>query len=172
MKYTTWFDSLSLREQCGFLTGADQWRTAGSERLGIPHVRMSDGPSGLRRPERGHSGKTAEAVCYPSASAMASTWDRDAMRVMGTALGQECRAEQIGLLLGPGVNLKRSPLCGRNFEYLSEDPLTAGELAAAYIDGVQSQGVGTALKHFACNSTVTMRMKADSVVDDRALHEL
>jgi len=172
MKYTTWFDSLSLREQCGFLTGADQWRTAGSERLGIPHVRMSDGPSGLRRPERGHSGKTAEAVCYPSASAMASTWDRDAMRVMGTALGQECRAEQIGLLLGPGVNLKRSPRCGRNFEYLSEDPLTAGELAAAYIDGVQSQGVGTALKHFACNSTETMRMKADSVVDDRALHEL
>ncbi len=172
MKYTMWFDGLSLREQCAYLTGGDAWHTAGSDRLGIPRVHVSDGPNGLRIVGTALHGASEEAVCFPSASAMAASWDRDNMFRLGETLGGECRAKQVHMLLGPGINLKRSPLCGRNFEYYSEDPVLAGELAANYVNGVQSKGVGTSLKHFAANSTEASRMLADSIVDDRALHEL
>lgn len=172
MKFAAWFDSLSLREQCSFLTGADAWHTTPSIRVGIPSLHVSDGPTGLRTPGKGLGGDAAEAVCFPTASAMASSWDTDALKTMGETLGRECRARRISVLLGPGANIKRSPLCGRNFEYYSEDPLVSGEMAAAEIIGVQSQNVGTSLKHFACNSTETARMKADSIVDDRALREI
>lgn len=172
MKFAAWFDQLSLREQCSFLTGADAWHIAGSERVGIPEIHVSDGPTGLRTVASSLGGDAAESVCFPTAAAMASSWDTQNMHVLGETLGRECRERGVSVLLGPGVNIKRSPLCGRNFEYYSEDPIVAGEMAAAEINGVQSKNVGTSLKHFACNSTETARMKADSIVDDRALREL
>lgn len=172
MKFAAWFDQLSLREQCGFLTGSDAWHTASSERVGIPGIHVSDGPTGLRTPARGLGRDPAESVCFPTEAAMASSWDTESARTLGETLGRECRARRIDVLLGPGANIKRSPLCGRNFEYFSEDPLVSGEMASAVITGVQSQNVGTSLKHFACNNTETARMKADSIVDDRALREI
>lgn len=164
MKYTIWFDELSLREQCGFLTGTGKWRTTGSTRLGIPSVRMGNGTAGLS--------KEYQTVCFPSPSAMAGSWDVGSMHLLGETLGTECRAKGTALLLAPAANLKRSPLGGRNFEYLSEDPVLTGELAAAEIEGIQSQGVGAAVKHFGISSTEKGRLRADSVIDDRALMEL
>ncbi len=169
MKYSSWIKQLSVREQASLLGGADFWHTVPMDRCGIPSVMLSDGPTGLRKM---NGVRTIKSVCYPSATAAAASFDKDALRRLGETLGEECLHERVSVLLGPGINIKRSPLCGRNFEYYSEDPVLAGELAASYIDGVQSKGVGTSLKHFAANSTEIARMLADSIVDERALHEI
>lgn len=167
--------AMSLDEKAAMVQGADFWRLASVERLGIRGAWMADGPHGLRKVDAegnpGFSG-AVPATCFPTASALASSWDRGLLREVGVALAEECRAEGVSVLLGPGVNIKRSPLCGRNFEYYSEDPLLAGELAVAFIEGVQSLGVGTSLKHFAANNEEHLRKTIDAVVDERSLREL
>lgn len=167
---------MTLEEKAGLCSGLDFWHTKGIERLGIPSVMVTDGPHGLRkqRESADHLGlfDSVPATCFPSAAGLASSWDRDLIRKVGIALGEECQAENVAVLLGPGANIKRSPLCGRNFEYFSEDPYLSSELAAAHIEGVQSQGVGTSLKHFAANNQEHRRMTGDSVVDERTLREI
>ena len=167
---------LTLEEKAGLTSGKDNWFTKSVERMGIPSVRTSDGPHGLRT-QVGEinslsEASSATAICYPSACATAASFDRDLLRAMGEELGRECQAYGVNVLLGPGVNMKRSPLCGRNFEYFSEDPYLAGELGAAYVNGVQSEGVGTSLKHFFANSQETRRMDVSSEMDERTMREI
>ena len=169
MDYTEIVKHMSLREQARLVTGADFWHTWAPVKYGMPSVMVSDGPNGLRK-EVKH--KTITSVCFPSATALAASWDRGVLAHIGGTLADDCKANRVSVLLGPGINIKRSPLCGRNFEYYSEDPVLAGELAAAYINAVQAKGVGTSLKHFAANSTETRRMVSNSLVDDRALREI
>ncbi|SDD04582.1 beta-glucosidase [Paenibacillus sp. UNCCL117] len=168
--------AMTLEEKAGLCSGLDFWHTKGIERLGIPSVMMTDGPHGLRkqRASADHLGlfDSVPATCFPSAAGLATSWDRELLRKVGTALGEECQAEEVAVLLGPGANIKRSPLCGRNFEYFSEDPHLSSEMAAAHIQGVQSQGVGTSLKHFAANNQEHRRMSTDAVVDERTLREI
>ncbi|MGZ7440309.1 glycoside hydrolase family 3 C-terminal domain-containing protein [Paenibacillus sp. TH7-28] len=167
---------LTLEEKAGLCSGLDFWHTKGVERLGIPSVMMTDGPHGLRKQSASadHLGlnDSVPATCFPSAAGLAASWNRDLIRSVGEALGKECQAEGVAMLLGPGANIKRSPLCGRNFEYFSEDPYLSSEMAAHHIQGVQSQGVGTSLKHFAVNNQEHRRMSTDAVVDERTLHEI
>ena len=168
--------AMTLEEKAGMCSGADFWHLRGIPRLGVPTVMVTDGPHGLRKQEgqADHAGlgRSVEAVCFPTAAALASSFDRELLREVGAALGRECQAEDVGILLGPGANIKRSPLCGRNFEYFSEDPLLSGELAAAFIDGLQGEGVACSVKHYAANNQETERMTSDSVVDERTLHEI
>ena len=165
---------MTLSEKASLLSGADKWRTKAIPRLGLGAVTVSDGPHGLRKevrdPEKGLS--TVQSTCFPTACATACSFDRSLLRRVGVALAEECRAEDVDALLGPGLNCKRSPLCGRNFEYFSEDPVVSGELAAAYIEGVQSLGVGTSMKHFALNNQEYRRLTIDAVADERAMFEL
>lgn len=167
---------LTLEEKASLCSGKDFWHTKAIERLGIPEVMMCDGPNGLRKQEKeeDHLGlnESIKAVCFPTASAVAASFDVELARELGEKLGIECQAEHVGLLLGPGVNIKRSPLCGRNFEYYSEDPYQSSQIAAAYIQGIQSKGVGACVKHFAANNQETHRQTGNSVVDERTLHEL
>jgi beta-glucosidase len=167
---------MTLEEKAGLCSGLDFWHTKGIERLGIPSVMMTDGPHGLRKQEgRGtdfSQSDPVKAVCFPTASALASSFDRDLLYRVGETLGNECQAEDIAILLGPGVNIKRSPLCGRNFEYFSEDPCLSGEMATAHIRGLQSQHIGASVKHYAANNQETRRMTSNSVVDERTLHEI
>ena len=167
---------MTLEEKAAFVSGRDFWHTEDLPRLEIPSVMVSDGPHGLRKQsdEADHLGvnDSIEAVCFPAACATACTFDREMMREMGTVLGKECQAENVSTLLGPAVCIKRSPLCGRNFEYVSEDPFVAGELSAAYIQGVQSQNVGTSIKHFAANNQEHERMNSSSDADERTLREI
>lgn len=169
---------MTNEEKAALCSGSDFWHTQPVERLGIPAAMVSDGPHGLRKQSEESNGDhlglndAVEAVCFPAACATACSFDRELMYDMGQILGKECRAENVSVLLGPAVNIKRSPLCGRNFEYLSEDPYAAGELAAAYINGVQSQQVGTSIKHFAANNQETARMSASSNADERTLREI
>ena len=167
---------MTLEEKASLCSGADNWHTKEIKRLNIPSVMMVDGPHGLRKQEgeTDHLGlnESVKAVCFPAACATASSFDVDLMEQMGETLGAECQAENVSMLLGPAVNIKRSPLCGRNFEYLSEDPYLAGRMASAYIRGVQSQGVGTSIKHFALNNQETLRMTISSEVSERALREI
>ncbi len=167
---------MTLEEKAGLCSGESFWRTKGIERLGIPSIMLTDGPHGLRKQagEADHLGlnKSVPATCFPSAAGLASTWNRSLVQRVGEALGKESQAEQVGVLLGPGANIKRSPLCGRNFEYFSEDPYLTGELATAHITGVQSQGVGTSLKHFAVNNQEHRRMTTNAVVDERTMREI
>ncbi len=167
---------MTLEEKAAFCSGRDFWHTKAVERLNVPSVMMCDGPHGLRKQEGegDHLGinKSIETVCYPTAAALASSFDRDVMRRLGEALGQECRAENVAMLLGPGLNIKRSPLCGRNFEYFSEDPYLAGEMGAAYVQALQSKGIAACAKHFACNNQETRRMSGSSNLDERTLHEI
>ena len=167
---------MTLVEKAGMCSGADFWHLKKVERLGIPEVMVSDGPHGLRK-QTGKAdhlgiGESVEAVCFPAACATASSFDTDLMYEMGRTLGEECQAEDVSILLGPAVNIKRSPLGGRNFEYLSEDPYLAGEMAASYIRGVQSWDVGTSLKHFAANNQEYNRMSCSSNLSERALREI
>jgi beta-glucosidase len=168
--------SMTLEEKAGMCSGADFWNTKAVERLGIPGVMMSDGPHGIRKQEgeADHLGlnESVEAVCFPAACATASSFDVDLIRQMGEILGEECQAEDLSMLLGPAVNIKRSPLCGRNFEYFSEDPYLTGKMAAAYINGVQSWDVGTSIKHFAVNNQEYKRMCVSSEVSERAFREI
>ena len=167
---------MTLEEKCSLLSGADFWHTKAVERLGIPAMMMSDGPHGLRKQDQtgDHLGinDSIKAVCFPTACATAASFDREAVRAIGREIGKACQHEDLGVILGPAVNIKRSPLCGRNFEYFSEDPYLAGEMAVSLIDGVQSQGVGTSIKHFAANSQEHRRMSSDSVIDERTLREI
>ena len=167
---------MTLEEKAGLCSGADFWNTLGIERLGIPSVMMTDGPHGLRKQvgAADHLGlnKSVTAVCFPAACATASSFDVDLMERMGQTLGDECQAENVSMLLGPAVNIKRSPLCGRNFEYMSEDPYLTGKMASAYIRGVQSRGVGTSIKHFAVNNQETDRMRISADLTERAFREI
>ncbi|OWR29599.1 glycosyl hydrolase [Saccharibacillus sp. O23] len=175
-KIKEWIAQMTLEEKAGLCSGRDFWHTKGIERLGIPSVMMTDGPHGLRKQaaDADHLGlnDSVPATCFPSAAGIASSWDRDLIRGMGRALGEECQAENVAVLLGPGANIKRSPLCGRNFEYFSEDPYLSSEIAASHIQGVQSQGVGTSLKHFAVNNQEHRRMSVDAIADERTLREI
>lgn len=167
---------LTLEEKATLVSGSGFWWTRRIERLGIPSIMVSDGPHGLRKQARSGDhvgiGASVPATCFPTACALGSTWDRDLVRRVGEAIGAEARAQGLAVVLGPGVNLKRDPRCGRNFEYLSEDPLVAGELGAAMVQGIQSQGVGTSLKHYAANNQETDRLRVSAEVDDRTLREL
>ena len=167
---------LTLEEKAALLDGSDFWHTEPVERLDIPAIMVTDGPHGLRKQAEGgdHLGlaNSVPATCFPPAAGLASAWDVDLLGRIGAALGDECRAEQVSVLLGPGVNIKRTPLCGRNFEYFSEDPYLAGELASAMVRGVQSRGVGTSVKHFAANNQETERLSISVEVDERTLREI
>ena len=167
---------MTLEEKAAFCSGRGFWRLEALERLGLPSVMVTDGPHGLRKQagRADHAGLAASvpATCFPTASALACSWDRELMAEIGVALGEQCAAEIVALLLGPGMNIKRHPLCGRNFEYFSEDPLLTGELAAALVTGIQSQGVGACLKHFAANNQERARMFVDTIVDERTLREI
>lgn len=169
-------NQMTLEEKASLCSGADSWHTEAIERLGLPAVMLSDGPHGLRKQDETTyqigPDESIKAVCFPTASAMACSFDRELIYKVGTALGEECQSEDINVLLGPGINMKRSPLCGRNFEYYSEDPYLAGELGAAFVNGVQSQGAGTSLKHFAANNQEWRRMSISSEMDERTLREI
>lgn len=162
---------MTVEEQALLLSGDGWWRTHGIERLGLPAINCSDGPHGLRKLQ-GLFGNSVPATCFPTAPALAATWNTGLIREVGAALGREAQAADVQLLLGPGINIKRSPLGGRNFEYFSEDPVLSGRMAAAYINGVQGEGVGTSLKHFAVNSQETQRMATSSDIDERTLREV
>lgn len=167
---------MTLKEKASLCSGFDFWHTQSIQRLEIPSIMVADGPHGLRKQagSADHLGinDSVPATCFPAAAGLASTWNRELIYKVGEALGKECQAEDVGILLGPGVNIKRSPLCGRNFEYFSEDPYLSSEIAASHISGVQSQGVGTSLKHFAVNNQEHRRMSVDAIVDERTLREI
>ncbi|MDO4927186.1 MAG: glycoside hydrolase family 3 C-terminal domain-containing protein [Turicibacter sp.] len=167
---------MTLEEKVGLCSGFDFWRLKSIERLGIPTVMLSDGPHGLRKQsddaEYTDINKSIEAICFPSGVTTACSFDRDLLYRLGDILGEECQSENVAVVLGPAINIKRSPLGGRNFEYFSEDPYLTGELALMYIKGVQSHQVGTSLKHFACNNQESRRMTASSEVDERTLREI
>lgn len=166
---------LTLEEKASLCSGRDDWSTKPIERLDIPWIWVSDGPHGVRRAPATNKpgyGDQRPATCFPTASALAATWDLDLINQVGQALGQECQSLDVNILLGPGVNIKRSVLAGRNFEFFSEDPVLSGEMGAAFINGVQSQGVGTSLKHFTANNVETMRMYNNSDMDKRTLNEI
>lgn len=180
LKHEDLIAKMTLEEKASMCDGLDYWHSQPVDRLGIRSVSLNDGPHGIRKkgdPDAAKKGETdllkgVPAICFPTASATACSWDVDLIRTMGEALGDECRKEKVSVLLGPGTNIKRSPLCGRNFEYFSEDPELAGEMAAAFINGVQSKGIGTSLKHYAANNQETRRMTVNTVVDERTLREI
>ena len=176
MKHTDIIRWMRLEEKCAYLSGADVWHSRAIERLNIPAMALSDGPSGLRRQagEGDHLGLnvSTKATCIPSAATYANSWDESIAQKLGHVVGADARAQGVNVLLGPGLNTKRSPLCGRSFEYYSEDPYLAGKLAAGFIRGVQENGVAACAKHFAANSQERLRMSSDSVVDERTLREL
>jgi beta-glucosidase len=165
---------MTLEEKAALCTGASAWTTTPVERLGVPEMMVADGPHGVRRVPDIHELANAAlpATCFPTASSLASTWDVDLISEVGRALGKECIALNVDVLLGPGNNMKRTPLGGRNFEYYSEDPYLSGEMAASFIQGVQSQGVGTSLKHYAANNQEFHRFSINAVVDERTLREI
>ena len=175
MKNSELLSKMTLEEKVGLCSGKDMWYLKGVDRLGIPEIMLTDGPHGLRKKNPEGKGGLEDSVpttCFPTAATTACSWDPELLYEMGVALGEECLQERVSVILGPGVNMKRSPLCGRNFEYFSEDPLLAGELAAGWINGVQSMGVGTSIKHFAVNSQEKKRLTIDSVVDERTFREI
>ena len=173
---TSLLTELTVEEKASLVSGSGFWWTRKVERLGIPSVMVTDGPHGLRKQGAAEDhlglGGSVAATCFPTASALGSSWDVDLVHRVGAALGEEARAEDVAVVLGPGINIKRSPLCGRNFEYLSEDPLLAGELGAAMVRGIQSQGVGASLKHFAVNNQEADRLRVSADVDVRPLREI
>ena len=164
--------SMTLEEKASLCSGADFWSTKAIERLGLESIFLTDGPHGVRKAADTDFTNSAPATCFPTASALACSWDVELLREVGEALGREAQSLGVQILLGPGVNMKRSPLCGRNFEYFSEDPVLTGRLAAAHIQGVQSQGVGASLKHFAANNQEFERTTTNSSIDERTLHEI
>lgn len=169
-------DQLTLEEKASLTSGSGFWYTVAIERLGIPKIMVSDGPHGLRaQPGEGDHlgiGESLPATCFPTASAIASAWNPDLLHRIGAALAQEARAINLSVILGPGVNMKRSPLCGRNFEYFSEDPYLAGELGVGIVEGIQSHGVGTSVKHYAANNQESDRQRVDAQIDERTLREI
>ena len=160
-------EQMTLDEKMSLLNGVDLWNTAGIERLDVPSLLMADGPHGIRKVN-----SDALAVCFPTMSLAACSWDRELLNRMGSAIGDAALEAGIDVALGPGINIKRSPLCGRNFEYLSEDPYITGALAAPYVQGLQSKGIGAAVKHYAVNNQETRRINIDALADERALREI
>lgn len=176
LKHQDLISKMSLEEKCYLFSGKDFWQSRSVKRLGIPNMALSDGPHGLRKQEGasdqlGLNG-SVPATCYPTAATMANSWDPELGEEIGRYLGNEAAEQEVAVLLGPGMNIKRSPLCGRNFEYFSEDPYLAGKMAAGYIRGIQENGVAACPKHFAANSQELRRMASDSVVDERTLREI
>ncbi|MCB9423425.1 MAG: hypothetical protein H6667_26755 [Ardenticatenaceae bacterium] len=165
---------MTLEEKAALCTGASAWTTTPVKRVNLPELLVSDGPHGIRRVADIHAvtNKSLPATSFPTASSLASTWDMDLLYEMGQALAEEAISLGVDLILGPGTNMKRSPLCGRNFEYFSEDPYQAGAMAASLIKGIQSKGVGTALKHFAANNQEFERFSINTEVDERTLREI
>ncbi|NLL04576.1 MAG: glycosyl hydrolase [Clostridiaceae bacterium] len=167
---------MTVEEKASLCSGLDNWRTKPVERLGIPSIMMTDGPNGLRKQMEDAQltdvNNSIPATCFPTAVAMACSWDRNLLKKIGDAIAQECLAEGVSIVLGPGANIKRSPLCGRNFEYFSEDPYLSSEMAANHIDGVQSRGVGSSLKHFCANNQEYRRLTVNANVDERTLREI
>ncbi len=176
MKYKELIAQMTLAEKASLMSGANFWNTKSIERLGIPSMMLTDGPHGVRKQggKADHLGlnNSIPATCFPTASALANSWDESLLESVGGCLGKEAAGEDVSVLLGPGLNIKRSPLCGRNFEYFSEDPFLSGKLAAAMIRGIQSAGVSACPKHYAVNSQEERRMVIDEIVDERALREL
>ncbi len=176
MKHPEIVGKMSLEEKAKFVTGDDYWHAPCDEQLGLPRIMLTDGPHGLRKknPEgKGIGlGDSVPATCMPPASMSACSWDEELLKKEGEALAEECLAEKVSVILGPGTNIKRSPVCGRNFEYFSEDPFLAGKMSANLINGCQSKGVGTSLKHFACNSQEAYRMIVNEVIDERTMREI
>lgn len=176
LKHKDLISQMTLEEKASLCSGKDFWHLKSIERLGLPEIMVCDGPHGLRKQNAENKkvgiGNSYPATCFPTAVTTACSWDRDLIYKMGQALAEECLQHGVSVLLGPGVNMKRSPLCGRNFEYFSEDPELAGEMGAAFIAGVQSKGIGTSLKHFAGNSQEMKRMTSNSIIDERALREI
>ena len=179
MKHEAIISKMTLEQKAAFVSGLDYWHTQGCEELGLPSINITDGPHGLRKKNENKKasdgiglGNSVPATCFPPASTSSCSWDPELIALAGEALGEECLKEKVSVVLGPGMNIKRSPVCGRNFEYFSEDPVLSGKMAAGLVKGVQSKGVGTSLKHFACNSQEAYRMIVDEVVDERALREI
>ena len=168
--------ALTLEQKCALLSGAGTFTTRAYQKAGIPAITLSDGPNGVRKQAGAadHLGlnPSVPATCFPTAATVACSWDPALGEQIGQAMGEEAAAQEVAVLLGPGLNTKRSPLCGRNFEYFSEDPYLAGKMSAAFINGVQSKGIGTSLKHYAVNSQETRRMTVSAVVDERTLREI
>ena len=175
-KYQKIIDQLSLKEKARLISGKDFWQTVNIERVGIPSAFLSDGPHGVRRQAAAadHLGLNASipATCYPTAATMANSWDPELGEGLGQRLGQEAAVQKVNILLGPGMNMKRNPLCGRNFEYFSEDPYLAGKMAAGYVRGIQENGISACVKHFACNDQEENRMTLDSILDERTFREI
>lgn len=168
-------EKMTVKEKIGLLSGKDGWNTKPVKRLGIPSIRMTDGPHGLRNQREGHDlgiGNSIPATCFPTACLLACSWDRELAEKQGKAIGEEALDQNVQIVLGPGNNIKRSPICGRNFEYFSEDPFLSGNIAAGLIEGIQSKGVGTSLKHFAANSQETDRLVINERISERALREI
>ena len=170
-------DALTLEEKISLLSGSGTYDTKEIARVGLASIMMCDGPHGVRKRSDSESTdnlmhKSSAAVCYPSLAALGNSWDADLIEQVGAAIGREAREKNVQIVLGPGVNLKRNPLCGRNFEYLSEDPLLSGKLGAAWVRGIQGEGVGASVKHFCCNNQESLRMTQDSRLDERTLREL
>ena len=176
MKHTDIISKLTRRQKADLLSGKDFWSTMPYEEVGLPAAYLSDGPHGVRKQaaKSDHLGlnQSIPATCYPTAATMANSWDPALGEEMGKYLGEEGRAQNVNVLLGPGLNIKRNPRCGRNFEYFSEDPYLAGKMAASYVRGIQSNGIAACLKHFACNNQEERRMVIDSVVDERTIREI
>ena len=178
MKHPEIVEKMTLEQKAAFVSGYDYWHLEEAPELGLPKIMVTDGPHGLRKQNTDKKtsngiglGNSVPATCFPPAATSACSWDPDLLVEEGKAMGQECLKEKVSTILGPGTNIKRSPVCGRNFEYFSEDPLLAGKCSAAIINGVQSKGVGTSLKHFCVNSQEAFRMVVDEVVDERTLRE-
>jgi beta-glucosidase len=167
-------NKISLEDKARLCSGKNFWELESV--LDLPNIMVTDGPHGLRKqtadPDHLGISQSVQATCYPTAVGLASSWDNDLLYQVGEHLGEECRSERVSVLLGPGANIKRNPLCGRNFEYFSEDPFLTGHIAKSFINGVQSKGIGTSMKHFVANNQETMRMAVDTFVDERTLREL
>ncbi len=178
MKHSEIVGRMTLEQKAEFVSGLNYWYLHSASELGLPSIMMTDGPNGLRkqntekRPDGIGLGNSVPSTCFPPAVTASCSWDEELLKLEGEAIAEECLKERVSVILGPGTNIKRSPVCGRNFEYFSEDPLLAGKCSAAIVNGVQSKGVGTSLKHFACNSQEAFRMIIDEIIDERALREL
>ena len=176
MKHTDIINSLSLEQKCALLSGGTVFTTRALPGKGIPAITLSDGPNGVRKQAGAadHLGlnPSVPATCFPTSATVANSWDPELGEAVGAAMGEEAAAQGVSVLLGPGLNIKRSPLCGRNFEYFSEDPYLAGKMAAAYVRGIQKNGIAACPKHFAVNSQELRRMASDSIVDERTLREI
>lgn len=179
MKHPEIIEKMSLEQKASFVSGYDYWHLEEAPELGLPKIMITDGPHGLRKQNTDKKtsngiglGNSVPATCFPPASTSSCSWDTELIKEAGVALGEECLKEQVSTILGPGTNIKRSPVCGRNFEYFSEDPYLAGKCSAGLVNGIQSKGIGTSLKHFACNSQEAFRMVIDEIIDERAMREL